>query len=276
MVINIRLIDRRNADSDDPLPRDWWGYDPDATPEQLWNHNRGIWALSGSRIASERWAALNYQGRIVLVAELHGPDHEILADNRTGAPKKALIGRVLSVGHPIHGALMGTQVEYRRNPVSYDPDPETANPAEADPSGGAWDAPGASGQGLQMDPDVRRAIENAAQDRLMRYYRDRGWTVTDTRQNHPYDAVAVRDTERIYLEAKGTQSRGYSVIVTRNEVDHARQHPGLCVMGVWSGMRFLDGEVDPETGDFRIFDFNPADRQLSPRDFDWTLPGDAT
>lgn len=273
MVINIRLIDRQNADNDDPLPRDWWGYDPGATPEQLWNHNRGIWALSGSRIASERWAALNYKGRIVLVAELHGPDHEIFVDNRTGASKKALIGCVLPAGHPIHDALMGVQVEYRRNPVSYNPDPNVAEPSDTNPSE-VWDATGGRSQGLQMGADVRRAIENAAQDRLMGYYRDRGWIVTDTRQNHPYDAVAVRDTERIYLEAKGTQSRGDSVIVTRNEVSHARQHPKSCFMGVWSGMRLLDGVVDSEAGKFRIIAFNPDEQHLHPRDFDWTLPGD--
>lgn len=127
-----------------------------------------------------------------------------------------------------------------------------------------------------MDAEIRRAIENAAQDRLMLHYRDRGWTVTDTRQNRPYDAEAVKDAERIYLEAKGTQSRGDSVIVTRNEVDHARQYPGLCMMGVWSGMRITDGVVDPEEGTFRILPFNPDNRQLLPRDFDWTLPGNST
>ncbi|MDR7083149.1 hypothetical protein J2X01_002442 [Arthrobacter ginsengisoli] len=271
MVINIRLSDRTTATSDDPLGRDWYGYDPGATPEQLWANNRGDWFLDKKRIASERWAALNYLGEIVLVAELNDPAHEIVTGTDTGRPKKALIGRVLADGHSIHQVLMGTQVEYppgSRNSILYRPDPETAVAANAGPAE-ARDLAGAGGQGLQMDADVRRAIENAAQDRLMRHYRDRGWTVTDTRQNRPYDAVAVRDTERIYLEAKGTQSKGDSVIVTRNEVGHARQHPGLCMMGVWSGMRLVDGEVDPRAGDFRIIDFDPEDRQLRPRDFDW-------
>ena len=275
MVINIRLIDRQTADRDDPLPRDWWGYDPEATPEQLWDHNRGIWSLSGSRIATERWAALNYQSRVILVAELQDPGYEILPDNRTGAPKKALIGRVLPAGHPVHEALLGTPVEYRRNPVSYDLDPDTRAAEDARQSE-SRDAPGAGGQGLQMDADVRKAVENAAQDRLMCYYRERGWTVTDTRQNRPYDAVAVRSGETIYLEAKGTQSKGETVIVTPNEVEHARQNPGLCMMGVWSGIRLLDGSVDPEEGDFTIFPFNPEERQLRPRAFDWTLPGSAS
>lgn len=277
MVINIRLSDRQTADSDDPLERDWYGYDPGATPEQLWANNRGDWFLSARSISSERWAALNYQGRVVLVAELTDPDHEIVTGTETGRPKKALIGRVLADGHPIHKVLMGTQIEYppgSRNSILYRADPETNGAVDPElPE--ALDLPGAVGQGLQMDAVVRKAIENAAQDRLMEYYRDRGWTVMDTRQNRPYDAEAVSGADRIYLEAKGTQSRGDSVIVTRNEVNHARQHPGLCMMGVWSGIRFVDGAVDPESGVFRILAFNPVDGQLLPRDFDWTLPGDA-
>ncbi|MBT2565905.1 DUF3883 domain-containing protein [Arthrobacter sp. ISL-85] len=277
MVINIRLSDRTTAKSDDPLDRDWYGYDPGATPEQLWASNRGDWFLDAKRIARERWAALNYEGRVVLVAELNDPDHEIVTGTATGKPKKALRGRVLPDGHPLHEVLMGTWVDYApgsRNSILYGADPEVDGLMDADlPE--AWDLPGAVGQGLQMDAVVRKAIENAAQNRLMRYYRDFGWTVTDTRHNRPYDAVAVRGDERIYLEAKGTQIRGDSVIVTRNEVNHARQHPGLCMMGVWSGMRMTEGVVDPEAGVFRVLPFNPDDGQLLPRDFDWTLPGEA-
>lgn len=272
MVLNIRLIDRQTADSDDPLPRGWWGYDAQATPEELWDHNRGVWILNDKRIADERWAAFNYEGRIILVVELHGPDHEKVIDNRTGKSKKALKGRVLRQGNPIHDALIGEEVTYRRNPVSYDPDPAIAETLD-----GTWDerlleAPGAGGQGLQMDPIIRKVVEDAAQDRLMSHYRDEGWQVTDTRHNRPYDAVAVKGSEMHYLEAKGTQSRGESVIVTRNEVENARRHPGLCMMGVWSGMRLVDGVVDPEAGAFRILAFDPDDDALRPRDFDWTLP----
>ncbi|WP_427019175.1 protein NO VEIN domain-containing protein (plasmid) [Pseudarthrobacter sp. P1] len=223
----------------------------------------------------------------MLVVELRGPDHEIVTGIDTGRPKKALNGRPLSAGHPVHEALIWTPVEYApgsRNSILYGPDPETAGAVEADlPE--ARDLPGAGGQGLQMDADIRRAIENAAHDRLMRHYRNAGWTVTDTRQNHPYDAAADRATERIYLEAKGTQSRGNSVIVTRNEVDHAGHHPGLCKMGVWSGMRLVDGAVDPEAGVFRILPFNPDDGQLrpatsigrfpaTPHDDGWSAPPD--
>lgn len=75
-----------------------------------------------------------------------------------------------------------------------------------------------------------------------------------------------------YLEAKGTQSRGESVIVTRNEVEHARKHSGACVMGVWLGIRIVDDEVDPGSGEFQLLDFDPDAGELKPRDYDWWLP----
>lgn len=125
-------------------------------------------------------------------------------------PKKALFGRVLPEGNPVREALLRFPVVYpagSRNPIWYQPIPELDSLVEEEPAK-ALDRSGAPGQGLQMDTAVRKAIEDAAQDRLTRYFRDRGWAVTDTRLNRPYDAVADKGTERIYLEAKGTQSRG--------------------------------------------------------------------
>lgn len=87
MVITIRLIDWQITDSDDPHGRAWYGYDPDATPEQLRAHHRGDWYMDADRIASERWAALNYQGRVVLVAELDDPGYELLAGT-TGTQRR--------------------------------------------------------------------------------------------------------------------------------------------------------------------------------------------
>jgi hypothetical protein len=88
----------------------------------------------------------------------------------------------------------------------------------------------------------------------MRHYRDLGWRVTDTRYGNPFDAVAIKGQERIYLEAKGTQSPGETVFLTRGEVEHARANGGQCVLGVWASMQF-DGndEIDPLTSTFRMF-----------------------
>ena len=129
------------------------------------------------------------------------------------------------------------------------------------------------GQAMLIDAERRKKIEDAAQDRLMKHYRDQGWTVTDTRYGNPFDAIAQRGDELLYLEAKGTQSDGFRVRVTRAEVDHAHTNSERCVMGVWAGIEFdSDGEVDPQSGRFNVIPFNPEDDDLTAVTYQWTTP----
>jgi uncharacterized protein DUF3883 len=130
---------------------------------------------------------------------------------------------------------------------------------------------GARRQGWQLDPVRRRKVEDAAQDRLMAHLRAEGWTVQDVRFGNPYDAVATRDGRTVWLEAKGTETAGAKVIVSRREVQWARDHPGDCLLGILSDVIFRpDGEVDPTSGIFRVFTWNPDGGDLSARDFDFT------
>jgi hypothetical protein len=100
---------------------------------------------------------------------------------------------------------------------------------------------------------------------LMARFRDDGWTVQDVRFGHPYDAVATKDRRMLWLEAKGTETDGATVIVSRNEVDWARHHPGASVLGILSDVTFgADGEVDPGSGTFRVFAWNPDGGTLTP------------
>ncbi|SBT47006.1 protein NO VEIN domain-containing protein [Micromonospora narathiwatensis] len=132
-------------------------------------------------------------------------------------------------------------------------------------------ARGSPRQGWQMDPARRRKVEDAAQDRLMAYFRDRGWVVRDVRFGNPYDAIAIKHGRTLWLEAKGTETKGAAVIVSRREVQWAREHVGDCVLGILSDVVFgSDGEVDPTSGRFRVFTWNPDGGALSARDFDFT------
>ncbi|WP_454163698.1 protein NO VEIN domain-containing protein [Gordonia iterans] len=126
------------------------------------------------------------------------------------------------------------------------------------------------GQRYAVNAAKRKAIEDAAQDWLMQHYRDEGWTVRDTRYGRPYDAVATRNGQTHYLEAKGTQSSGEAVFVTRGEVEHARNHHGNCVVGIWSGMRFTaDGTIDPDAGETVVMPFEPDTGMLSALQYRW-------
>lgn len=130
-----------------------------------------------------------------------------------------------------------------------------------------------TGQGRVHDPERRRKIEMAAQEWLMDHFRGLGWDVIDTHLGRPYDAIAISGSQTLYLEAKGTTTDGATVIVTRNEVAWARRHPGQCVMGIWSGMRFdTRGNIHPRIGRREIFDWQPDEDELSAIDYDWTVP----
>lgn len=130
-----------------------------------------------------------------------------------------------------------------------------------------------TGQGRVHDPLRRKKIEMAAQDWLMGLFVHHGWAVTDTHIGRPYDAVATRGRDLVYLEAKGTTTDASTVIVTRNEVTWAVTHPGQCVLGIWSEIRFdALGDVLPDIGRWEIFDWQPEDHELSPIDYDWTVP----
>ena len=109
----------------------------------------------------------------------------------------------------------------------------------------------------------------------MEHFRERGWIVQDVRFGNPYDAIATKDGRTLWLEAKGTETRGATVIVSRGEVQWARDHAGDCVLGILSDVAFhTDGEVDPTSGAFGVSLWNPDGVALSPRDYDFT-PADS-
>jgi hypothetical protein len=129
-------------------------------------------------------------------------------------------------------------------------------------------------QKWQLDPERRKKVEDAAQQRLMEHYRALGWVIKDTRHGNPYDAVAEKGSQVIYLEAKGTETAGRAVIVTGGEVEHANSHPCQCVLGILSDIEFTsDGAVAAGSGVFRIFDWQPRNADLSIRQYDYTPLG---
>ncbi len=131
------------------------------------------------------------------------------------------------------------------------------------------------GQAWQSDPARRRAVEDYGQRLLEEHYREQGWHVQDKRYGNSFDAVATKGTETLYLEAKGTESDGLSVLVTRKEVEFARDYPGECVLGVVSNIRFLEsGLLDESSGTLALHVWDPDTGSLRPDRYRWTPPGD--
>lgn len=126
------------------------------------------------------------------------------------------------------------------------------------------------GQNWSADPLKRKMAEDFGQRILERHYSKQGWDVNDTRFGNPYDAVATKGDQTLYLEAKATQSGGESLLVTPNEVTFAREHRGQCVIGVVSDIRFnIDGTLDESSGNFRIYDWTAHESELVATGFKW-------
>ena len=90
------------------------------------------------------------------------------------------------------------------------------------------------GQGRVEGIETRRAIEEAGMEEGRNWLRRERFTddqIIDTSGTKPWDLQAERDGQRLYVEAKGSSSAwsgDFSVAVTQNEVQHARDNPDSC------------------------------------------------
>lgn len=124
-----------------------------------------------------------------------------------------------------------------------------------------------SGQGFTISPLVRRAVEVHAVKRAKAHYEGKGYSVKLV--GKPYDLLCTRgDRETLYVEVKGTQGIGLEILLTPNEVIHARQQRDHMVLFVVSGIVVSDQESDDPLatgGDDAIYEpWNVDDGDLRP------------
>jgi hypothetical protein len=113
-MIHIKLGPARPAAADDPMDRDFVGWSPDQTPEQLFARNRGRWLL-GARAAVEQYVAFSstITKQVVLVVAKTGMED-------AGGGKWAIVGDILAPGNAVHDQLVGQPIlDAYRNPVTY-------------------------------------------------------------------------------------------------------------------------------------------------------------
>ncbi|MGW0359220.1 hypothetical protein ACWDXV_33950 [Nocardia nova] len=108
-------------EADDPLDREYYGWDPHRTSEENWNSNRGYWAL-GTKAAAQRHVLFVFEETVVMAAEITavveaGPAHP---------GRRILEGAPLSAGDPVHDSYVGKRGPVKslraRNPVTYHED----------------------------------------------------------------------------------------------------------------------------------------------------------
>jgi hypothetical protein len=130
------------------------------------------------------------------------------------------------------------------------------------------------GQGRVEGVEERRAIEAAGMREGRSWLLGEGFTddqIKDTSATKPWDLEAERGGKKWYVEAKGSGSAwsdDSTVIVTRNEVLHAREHPDSCALIVAASCKLSRGDdgrlLATPAQTVVVSPWNPVDDDLSP------------
>jgi hypothetical protein len=127
-----------------------------------------------------------------------------------------------------------------------------------------------------QSPNVRRAVERHAMRAATEHYRAQGWTVEDVSAFCPYDLHCDQGGRVLCVEVKGTASTGERVVLTRNEVAHARaMHPDTALF-VLADVTVVkeDGDTPSARGGREVIvqPWIPRDEHLEPIAFEYSIP----
>jgi predicted RNA-binding protein with PUA-like domain len=135
---------------------------------------------------------------------------------------------------------------------------------------------GASGQGFNSTAEERKAIEDYSMNAATEYMTAEGWQVEDVSRNHSVDLECSRQSEKLFVEVKGTQSPGSTVLLTRNEVKFNREHQPNVGLFIHYGIRLNvndDGQTVASGGSTRfILPWLISDASLKPVGYSHTVP----
>lgn len=131
------------------------------------------------------------------------------------------------------------------------------------------------GQGFSTNPDLRRAIELYAMQKAKAFYEEQGWKVFDVSTTHSYDLLCkADDKEELHVEVKGTTSDGTQILLTANEVRHARDHYPKVALFILSRIQVDPTSIEKlQAGEIQILEPWSIDEGiLSPLAFTYDLP----
>lgn len=98
--------------------------------------------------------------------------------------------------------------------------------------------------GFQSDSRIRKAIELHAMNEAQKALEKRGFSKFDnTSATRPYDFTCWRKEKPFFVEVKGTQTQGKTVILTKNEVKHVKSNPESCLLVVVHSVKLTGKKV---------------------------------
>jgi Domain of unknown function (DUF3883) len=140
---------------------------------------------------------------------------------------------------------------------------------------GRYEEPRPGGQGFQTHQATKVAIEAHAMNSATDYFLNKGWDVADVHGTQSYDLRCSDNGVEKHVEVKGTTTAGAHVILTPNEVEHARAYREM-VLFVLANISINQGDEEHPTasgGDINVLDpWSIDDRSLRPVGFRLNLP----
>jgi hypothetical protein len=130
-----------------------------------------------------------------------------------------------------------------------------------------------SGQGRNLSPEARRAIELCAMAAAKVWLEDQGFTkIKDVSRTDSCDYSAERDDQIWYIEVKGTTGGPGSVLLTRNEVAlHRKSHPNNALL-VMHGIQLSADRLSAHGGEMAARSpWLLDDERLSPVCYEYRL-----
>lgn len=128
------------------------------------------------------------------------------------------------------------------------------------------------GQGFQSDVEVRLMIEARAMTICKKHYSNNGYDVEDVSANRPYDFLIKKNGESRFVEVKGTQTAGDTIVLTKNEVELSHAHGDKMVLFVVHSIVMNKKTVKQGSGVVTIIDpWRVNDDKLTPISFTYKL-----
>jgi hypothetical protein len=98
--------------------------------------------------------------------------------------------------------------------------------------------------GFQSNPEIRKVVEQHAMKKAHKALEKRGYgQFVDTSVSNAYDYTCRKSGKAFFVEVKGTQTSGKSVILTKNEVEHIKANPGTCILVVVHSVKMAGKKV---------------------------------
>jgi hypothetical protein len=167
--------------------------------------------------------------------------HEIPGNVKGGFGQKNVCYLYRNSGKSKNAAWMKKAIEYILN---YDKTNLLTAPDAEVNSEEAATAAQEQAAGFQSDPRIRKAIELHAMNEAQKALENRGFSkLENTSATKPYDFTCWRKAKKFFVEVKGTQTLGKSVVLTKNEVQHVKLHPDNCVLVIVHSVKLTGKKV---------------------------------